>query len=124
VVGVDVPDEGKRVHHGLFHTFPLCFKLEAVIICMVAKGDVAFPCRRVANLLICKVVFLAEGHSGAVYNASGNCLGVSIQSSVLNAYLGLVMSMPLGWLPRGGGGPVPMDMVVCDNFLQSLRENG
>ncbi len=55
-------------------------------------------------------------------NASGNCLGVSIQSSVLNAYLGSVMSMPLGWLPRAGGGPVPMDMVVRYNFLQSLRK--
>jgi hypothetical protein len=50
--------------------------------------------------------------------------GISIQSSVLNAYLGSVMLMPLGWLPRGGGGPVQLDMVVRDNFLQSLRKNG
>ena len=41
---------------------------------------------------------------------------------MLNAYLGSVMSMPLGWLPRGGGGPVPLDMVVRDDLLQSLRK--
>ena len=45
------------------------------------------------------------------------------QSSVLEGYLGSEMSISLGWLPRAGWGPVPLDMVVHDNFLGTLSIN-
>ena len=68
--------------------------------------------------------FLRRVIAESLVNALESCLGVLIQALVSNAYLGSVISMPLGWLPRGGGGSFPLDMVVRDNFLHSLRKNG
>ena len=67
--------------------------LEIMVIDMESQGDVSFQCQRVANLLVCKVIIRVSGHSCVVWDASENCLWVSIQSSVLTLYLGSVMSM-------------------------------
>ena len=102
VIRVYIPNKNQSNHFVFFHSCSLRFELEAVVVGMVTESHVHLPCQRVANLLIRKV--------------SGNCFGGSIQSAVLNAYLGSVISMPFGWLPKGNGGPVPLEMVVRYNY--------
>ncbi len=71
VVRVNIPNENKSIHFVFFHSFPLRFELETVIVGMVTECDVPLPCQRVAYLLIRKVIFLSKSHCGVVYECFG-----------------------------------------------------
>ena len=44
VIRVYIPNKNKCIHFVFFHSFPLYFELEAVIVGMVTGCDVPLPC--------------------------------------------------------------------------------
>jgi hypothetical protein len=51
VIRVYIPNKNKCIHFVSFHSFPLYFELEAVIVGMVTGCDVPLPCWRVPTFL-------------------------------------------------------------------------
>ena len=60
VVCIDIPDIREGVRFALKHTLPLCFKLEAVVVAMIAENNVLVPSGLIANGEIVGIVFVAR----------------------------------------------------------------
>ena len=88
MVEIHVPDKSESIYFIFLHSYPPCLKLEALVIDMESEGYVSFPHQRVANLLVCMSFSLPLVIIELLVIALENCLGVSIQSLVLNVYMG------------------------------------